>query len=461
MRLQCAPWTSGQRRARGQGESCEFAVFGRSILWQVIEVEFSEPRVRFLTILQRYVLRELASSFAMGLGVFTFVFLVGQLYRLIDLLINANASPVLVGELIASLLPGILSLTTPMALLVAILLSVGRLAADREIIAIRMSGVNLMHVFAPILVLAGGLSLAMIAANQKLVPYLNLRATDLATQIEFNYLSSIPPNRFFELDTTKEGQSSVFFYERRHPQSGEMEHVNIKTTVEEEKSAEEQALEQQLKAKTREAAEKRDPKLVREVQRLRHQLDARRKDKRVRESLITANRGRITADIGARLITLELVNGSIHYVDVERPTSYQLIRFETLTKGIRPRMSRSDEGVYEKTPREMTVSELRQKMKEKLKAGRYWTELLQRFSIPLACLAFALVAVPLAVYVRPTAKAVAFAISLFLIFIYYGLLNYGISLGKTGSEGAAFAVFFPNVLLGLIGSLLMYRTVMK
>ncbi|MGB9693124.1 MAG: LptF/LptG family permease, partial [Candidatus Sumerlaeaceae bacterium] len=362
---------------------------------------------------------------------------------------------------ILSLLPGILSLTTPMALLVAILMSVGRLAADREILAMRMSGINLMHIFTPILAVAALLSGVMIAANYSFVPLLNLRATDLATQIEFNVLSSIPPNRFFELDTSTEGQSSVFFFERRNPKTGEMEHVNIKTTMQEEPTPEELAREKELKEKIVKLAQTKDPSLKREVQRLRKQMDEARRARHVRESLIAANRGQIKADIGARLITLELINGSIHYVDTNQPTNYYMIRFDQLTKGIRPRMSRTEEGSYEKTPREMSVPELRKKMREGIKPGRYSTELLQRFSIPLACIAFALIAVPLAVYVRPTAKAIAFGISFLLIFLYYGLLNYGISLGKTGSSAAAFAMFFPNILLALIGSLLMYRTVMK
>ncbi|MCX7626007.1 MAG: LptF/LptG family permease [Candidatus Sumerlaeaceae bacterium] len=406
-------------------------------------------------------MRELFSPFFMGLGVFTFVFLVGQLYRLIDLLMTSGASPLLVGQLVLSLLPGILSLTTPMALLVAILMSVGRLSADREIIAVRMSGVNLMHIFAPILVVAGLLSALMIGANISLVPHLNLRATDLATQIEFNVLSSIPPNRFFELETSKEGQSSVFFYERRNPTTNQMEHINIKTTIEEDLSAEDEARQEQLREKMKKLAQSQDPALKSEVSKLKRAVDQAQRSRRVRESLIAASRGEIRADITARLITLELTNGSIHYVDVDRPTNYNVIKFDHFTKGIRPRMSRTDEGAYEKTPREMTVAELRQKISERLKSGKYRTELFQRFSIPLACIAFALVAIPLAVYVRPTAKAIAFGISFFLIFLYYGLLNYGISLGKTGSGVAGFAIFFPNILLALIGSLLMYRTVMK
>jgi len=407
------------------------------------------------------VLRELAAPFLMGLGVFTFVFLVGQLYKLIDLLMTSGASPLLVGELILSLLPGILALTTPMALLVAILMSVGRFSADREIIAIRMSGINLMHIFTPILLVAAALSAVIIASNFSLVPHLNLRATDLATQIEFNVLSSIPPNRFFELDTSQEGQSSVFFYERRNPTTGEMEHINIKTTMEEEPSAEDQARERELKEKMKQLAQTKDPALKQQVIKLKRAVDQAQRTKRVRESLIAANHGQIKADIAARLITLELTNGSIHYVDVDRPANYNVIRFEQLTKGIRPRMSRSDEGVYEKAPREMTVAELRKKIKETIRPGKYVSELLQRFSIPLACIAFALIAIPLAVYIRPTAKAIAFGISFFLIFTYYGLLNYGITLAKTGSGVATFAIFFPNILLALIGSLLIYRTVMK
>ncbi len=415
-----------------------------------------------LTILQRYFLRELAGPFLLGLGVFTFVFLVGQLYKLLDLLTKNGASPLLVGELILSMLPWILSLTTPMALLVAILLSVGRLTADREVLAIRMSGVNLMHVFAPVLGVAGLLSLLLIGANQALIPSLYLRAMDLAIQIQFNVLSNISPNEPQELETSEKGQSSVFFFERRDPKTGLMEHINIKTSIEEKPSEELVALERQLKEKTKQAMQTKDPQIRREAMKLKLEVERLQRSKMVRESLITANHGKLEADLEARLITLELVNGSIHYVDVEEPTKYNVIRFQKLTKGVRPRLTRTtDTGSYRKSPREMSVSELRREMRESTKPYLFSTELYQRFSVPLACLAFALVALPLAVFVRPTAKAIAFGLSLFLIFVYYGLLQYGISLGNTGSPAAAFGIFLPNIMLALIGSLLLYRTVMK
>lgn len=414
-----------------------------------------------VTILQRYMLRELLEPFGLGLGVFTFVFLVGQLYRILDLLMNQSVRPLVVIELILALLPGILSLTIPMALLVAVLLSVGRLAADREILAIRMSGVNLVHIFWPVLGVAATAAFLMILGNQKLVPFLNLKSTDLAIQIEFDVLSSIPPNRFFELDTAAEGQSSVFFYEKRDTVTGDMKHINIKTTIEPKTDEPEKAREKQLRERMKTAIKSNDQKTLAALRKELQKIEQARKDRKVNESLICANQGRIDADLAARMISIHLTTGSIHFVDPDRPTAYNIIRFDEMRKGIRPRMTRTEEGAYEKAPREMSTAELRTAMTNSSKPGRYYTELLQRFSIPLACIAFVLIGFPLAVYVKPTGKAIAFAISFFLILLYYGLLNYGISLGRTGSTMAGFAIFFPNILLALVGSFLLYRMVMK
>src|SRR5689334_139420 len=118
----------------------------------------------------------------MGLLVFTFVFLIGQIFRLTDIVLNSSVPGSLVGQLILLLLPGILSITIPMAVLVSILLGVGRLAADREILAIRTTGVNLMHICVPILMLAALLCAGMMFANQRMIPYLNRKSSDVRMQ---------------------------------------------------------------------------------------------------------------------------------------------------------------------------------------------------------------------------------------------------------------------------------------
>lgn len=407
-----------------------------------------------MSILQRYVVREMLGPLGMGLFVFTFVFLIGQLFRIADLLLTSGISVRLAGELILSLLPGIMSLTIPMAVLVAILLGVGRLAADREILAIRMSGVNLMHICIPILVLAGFLSAMMIFLNHNVIPYLNLKSADLTTQIEFEMLSAIPPDRPFPLE------DSTFFFDHRDPDTGEMRGVTIRTELDRE-SPEEQKERKDVITEIDKLARKKDKVSRQKLQQLLAEATAREEKRKSHSNLIVADRGRIESNVSERIIEMKLTSGSIHAVNADRPSSYDIVRFDSFVKGIKKRFTRTPTGEYRKHASEMSVGELRKQIATANKKSSYVVEFWQRYSIPLACLAFALIAIPLGVYARPTGKAVAFAISFLLILLYYGLLNYGISLGKTGSGIAPFAIFFPNILLAVVGGVLLYRMVMK
>ena len=402
--------------------------------------------------------------FVLGLVVFTFVFLVSQLFRILELLLNSGVPALLAIELIASLLPGILSITMPMALLVAILLGFGRLAADREVLAIRMSGVNLFHICLPIIALGAVLAALMIWANMGLVPYLNLKSADLAMQIEFRLLSGIPPDRFYELDSGKKsgGIASIFFYDHRDEATGDMVGVNIKTRLDGEEKPEDKEKREELKRQFQ-ALKKTDPDYTSKTLALKMaQGRLAAKDTGAAEFLITSSRGTIEASLRERLISVELTSGSIHFGSPENPANYNVVQFDSFSKAMRPRFSKSDSGLYELSPEEMGVAKLRESMKGTRKLARAArVEFWQRLSIPMACIAFALIAIPLGVYVRPTGKAFAFAISFLLILLYYGLLKYGVSIGRTGSSFAPFAIFFPNMLLSLVGSFLLYRMVMK
>ncbi|MCX7718841.1 MAG: LptF/LptG family permease [Candidatus Sumerlaeaceae bacterium] len=413
-----------------------------------------------MSILQRYVLRELLAPLGIGMVVFTFIFLVGQFFRIADLLLNRGVPWTLAGEMLLTMLPSILSLTIPMALLVAILLGIGRLSADREILAMRMSGINLFHVCIPVLALGAILSCAMIYANQEFVPFLRLKTSDLATQIEFKVLANIPPNRFFPL-AGGSGQSSVFFYQFRDPETDDMRALNIKTKFESELSDADRLRVRTLKQQLAQMMRQPEKHTAEEIKAVKAKIERLEQQTVTNQTFITASAGRIQADIGSRLISFELTSGSLHVVDPDNPLRYNTVRFDTMSKGIRPRFERTEDGYWRKRPEEMSVAELRGNMRANYKVSRMAPEYYQRFSIPLACLAFALTAIPLAIYARPTGKAIAFAMSFMLIFLYYGLLNYGVTLTKAGSGVGPWAIFFPNVLLSAVGAVLLYRTVTK
>src|SRR5262247_3910734 len=105
-------------------------------------------------ILDRYVWKELGPPFGIGVGVFTFFLFIDRIYQLTNLVITKNVPFVLVLSLLGFMLPAFLTLTLPMALLVAVLLVCGRLAGDLEITALKASGVSPLRLFRPFVVAA-------------------------------------------------------------------------------------------------------------------------------------------------------------------------------------------------------------------------------------------------------------------------------------------------------------------
>src|SRR2546426_4560713 len=100
-------------------------------------------------ILDRYVWKELAPPFAIGLGVFTFFLFIDRISQLTNLVIPKNVPFHLVFSLLVFMLPPFLPLPRPLALLVALLLVCGRLAGDLEVTALRAAGVSPLRLFRP------------------------------------------------------------------------------------------------------------------------------------------------------------------------------------------------------------------------------------------------------------------------------------------------------------------------
>ncbi len=416
-----------------------------------------------MSILQRYVIKELLGPLGLGLLVFTFLFLIGQLFKLTDLLLNSGVPASLAGELVLSMLPGIFSITIPMAILLAILIGIGRLAADREILAIRTSGVNIAVVFLPVLIGATLIAGLMIWGNQAFVPYLNLKTADLRNQLVFEMLSAIPPDQAQSVDSGTGGPALTLFYESRDPETGEMNGIRVHTRLQKDDPELEEA-EKETRSQMRHLQHATDETSRVELERLRSELERFAQRAEGEEALILARSGIMKANSEELMISMELTSGSINVVNSSDPASFRIIQFDGMTKNVFPNIGMDDEGTYKRKPNMLSVAELKESIQQERsnkKRNGLVTEFYWRHSVPLACIAFAFLGIPLAVYARPTGKAVAFAISFLLILVYYGLLQYGVGLGKAGSGMAVFAIFFPNLLLTAVGATLMYRLVMR
>ena len=124
-----------------------------------------------MKLLRNYLLQEFFVPLLSGLLVLTFVLLLGNLVKIADMVINKGVDIMSVAKLFMYMIPYLLTYTLPIATLVAVLLSLGRLSSDNELIAIRASGISVFKIIFPILVVSIILSLILVLFNDRVIPY--------------------------------------------------------------------------------------------------------------------------------------------------------------------------------------------------------------------------------------------------------------------------------------------------
>jgi len=133
-----------------------------------------------------------------AVGLFAFVLLVGNALKdLLGYVLAGQLEPATFVRLIGLLLPYVVSFALPMGVLTGVLLVLGRMSADREITAIRASGVSVAGVSAPIFFAALLGVLLGVLINFEYMPRARLAyQRELADAIRANPLSLIVPRTF-------------------------------------------------------------------------------------------------------------------------------------------------------------------------------------------------------------------------------------------------------------------------
>jgi lipopolysaccharide export system permease protein len=95
-----------------------------------------------LTIVDRYLAKEILLPFLAGLLFLTQLLLATQLLARADVLFGSGVSLLDVAAIVVALLPNVLGYVLPMAFLLGAVIGVGRLAEDREVIALGAAGLS-------------------------------------------------------------------------------------------------------------------------------------------------------------------------------------------------------------------------------------------------------------------------------------------------------------------------------
>lgn len=359
-------------------------------------------------IINRYIFKEIAFPFIIILLVLTFVLLMGKIMQIMDLVINKGVSAFSIAKIIVFLLPSFMLFTIPIALLIAILIAMGRLSADNEITAIKTSGISLMQIFYPVAIASLITFILAVFISYFLVPQSNFATKRLLFNIAQQNASIGIKEKVFNSDF----KDFLIYAEKIPVNQNYMEGVIIS-----------------------------DNRMIGE------------------QNTILAKRAILVSDAESMTVKLKLEDGSIHTVSSDLK-NYRKIDFKSydINLDLSTALANLDES--SKTSTEMTVSELLEKMNkpglDPAAIRELAIEVHKKFSIPLSCLFFGLLALPLGIRSHRSVKSRGFAVGLIVVASYYLLRIGGEALVETGYLSPVIGVWAPNFLFALVGICLLY-----
>jgi len=365
-----------------------------------------------IRILDRYVARELGAPFVISVGVFMFFLVIDRVYQLTDLVITKQVPFRLVLSLLLFLLPPLLSLTLPVALLLAVLIACGRLSGDLEVAALKASGVSPLRLFRPFLV--AGLVVTVVIASLTLV--VNPWASVAFQGQLFKILQARAVIAIQERTFSAAFGQVVLYVEEASPS--------------------------QLALKGVLASDERNPQLSR---------------------IIIAREGRLLSDDKERRLTLRFIDGSVSETDAADPQRFRYTSFSLYDMNLPLAVPARPSGQEVKPEKEMPLGQLLASTwaptGDRKEAAAFRVELHKRFALPMAALVFVLVGFALGIRPHRGGRVMALSTS-FAIVIAYHILSTALERPALGGRlPAGLAIWLPNILFGLAGCVLLRGSV--
>lgn len=140
--------------------------------------------------LNLYITKAFFSSFLTAMGVLTFGMTGARLLKVFEYISN-GMPPGQTLAIILYVLPTVLTFTIPWAALVSVMLLFGRLSADNEITAMRSSGISILQIVSPIIVIAFLLTCLCLYLQLFMAPPLLGKARTMFRDVVVNQPTSI------------------------------------------------------------------------------------------------------------------------------------------------------------------------------------------------------------------------------------------------------------------------------
>ncbi|MCG3175507.1 MAG: hypothetical protein MOGMAGMI_00440 [Candidatus Omnitrophica bacterium] len=362
-----------------------------------------------MKILRDHILREFLGTFCSALVSLLFIFLLGRgLVQMADLIFNKDLDAMLVARLLALTLPFLLTFVIPMAVLVATLLTFGRLSSENEFNAMRASGVGLTRITTPLFAAVMVICLGSFLITDKVATTSHYEYRKLLTRIGLtNPAAALEEGTFIK----KFDNFVIFIYEI---EGNRLKGVRI--------------YQPQPGKPTR---------------------------------TIVAEQGELIWQPGSNVIMIRLVHGTSDEPDPKDPSRLYKLNFKTYDLPLNMPIEGST-GMPGKKPKNMTVKELSDEIRRLGQDGIKATyplsaEIHNKIAMSCSSLAFLLIGIPLGVRARRSERSIGLGISLVLMTLYWLLLIGGKTLAQKGMAPPFLSLQFSNFIVGGAGLALFFR----
>lgn len=362
------------------------------------------PRI---SIIDRYIAKEIVAPFALGVGLLTFALVTGRLLKLTEMVVNRGVKLGDVGSLIGFIMPAFLELTFPMAVLLGVLMGFGRMSGDRELIAARACGLSLYRLAVPVL----GFAVVIWAVSSWLSfsvrPWANSHLRDQLYEITQTRSSAGLKDKVFNRNFP-----GLVIY---------VDHISSKDEV----------LHGVMISDARNPAQ---------------------------QNTIIAKTGIIVPDRETRTITLRLFDGSVFGLEAANDTTH-VTSFRIYDLNVRPD---AELGLGDRDPGEMSYDGLRTDIAKARATGKpdfaAETELASKFTLPFTTVLFALLGIPLGLKPARGGQSERFGVAIALFFVYYSLMRAGDALAMRGHVNAFVAMSIPDIIFTVLALGLFLRS---
>ncbi len=359
-----------------------------------------------MRIIRHYILRECIVPFILSLSVLTCVFLLGNLIRLANMVINKGVNVMDVGKIFLLYIPLLLGYTLPIACLTTVILAFSRFSADNEILAMRASGIHLKRLLLPMIVIGLILSLFSVILNERIIPYAHQEQRVLLQNIGAkNPTAALEAGTF--ISAFKNQILFIYRIEGNH-----LYNVHI------------------------------------------YQPQPNGKPTRT----IIAREGEFTPVPGENKIKMKLIDGTSDEPNFDNPSNFYKLNFKNYFMTLDLNASA---GKLEKKPKGMTLRELREKIKEftalSIDTSPYVAEYHRKISWSFSAFIFILLGFPIAVITHRREKSANLALAGLCAASYY-LLSLGCeALSVQHIMPPDITMWIPNMAALFIAAILNYR----